>query len=663
MLRLLLQTSLYAIFIVCKITVERVSGDCVHKCKLTATSVNCSHCQCSTLPDNISPFVTDIDMSWNAFHVESALLHLVTNLSNLDNLTRLYLSGSIAGYGILTNETFSPLKRLTELDISNADVVALADDSIRNLNTLLKLDMSYMKHLQWDIPDWFFPVSLSELMLNGNTIVHITPNTFKHLYRLKKLFLRECSLFNFETQIFPSSLLRLDLTNSRNWLQENFSVFSNLHYLESLQLSNSGIHVDSRSNTNLFAGLISLQELQLAGNCISWLPSDFFTDLHNLIILNLSRNVLSGWDDEALFPIKQPQWISFERNSLEIIFALPYWNGPLEIDFSRNYFNCSCERSMQSFVQWIHEAKERGINVTHLNSYTCYKPTERRGEPLIDAMRQVALRCKWLPWLPFISLLLVVVVLIVLAVLCHRYRWYLRWYFYRCCRRKTKNRSWADYEARLQHATDEYDVYISYGPGIENDIWAEVFVTKLLHQMENSRTSEHDPNVSNQYLIQNFQVGFNLQAEASTLAVDTEADEMLIARPNPLATNGLCKIYVECRKIRANEWEIEQLAEAIFTSRNVIIALSSDYLRNSRRLFELHLAQQAMVERYGYSAHAHIILVALQDTAHWMHLLPNQLSEHFGRSPLVWSENDQIKEKCFWTELMKRLTSYDAFQC
>jgi hypothetical protein len=116
-------------------------------------------------------------------------------------------------------------------------------------------------------------------------------------------------------------------------------------------------------------------------------------------------------------------------------------------------------------------------------------------------------------------------------------------------------------------------------------------------------------------------------------------------------------VYYEKRDALPHLSDIGQLSEAIFTSRNIIVALSISYTKSARCQYELHLMQEALVERYGSAAHTHLIFVVLKkgDTEKLRHLIPRELRTHYSTCALVAEEDDLSLQRLFWHNLCQRL--------
>jgi hypothetical protein len=649
-----------------------ITGQCSQSCSYLHdnTIADCRARGCTGLPEDLPPTVTDLDLSLNNFDVGLVLPSVIRDIRRLTNLTKLNLAGSLTGYSHLNGSMFAVLPKLKHLNINYADIL-----SIGRMETAVSLTHLYVCELtktRWNMINDSFPRYIEELDLSGNTITDIRLR-LRFLTKLTKLIIRDAAIPAFAVSILPPNLHFLDLSYNRKWPLGRALSFDNVPMLETLRLSYSNIRIDSRTNYNLFKHLTNLVELHLDGNCISWIPNELFRNTRKLKVLNLSGNALSGWDDDAFNNIEQPRFISFAANNMEIIYNLPRWTNrhePLFVDFTDNYLNCICDTRVKAFVEWL-EYADKYLNKSTSSKCTCYKPPYLKGQLMTDVMDGMFDQCAQ-PWWSVVLLPAIVLVSSVLVgCLSYRNRWYIRWFLYRCCFKPRTKRRWTDYGSTGgNNAPDEYHIYLSYAR--QDEEWAEMFVRKVAKQPVARRVAVGFTNYhTDSPAVETSQRRPFLNASSQEDAADearcgsSEALWEVVSKENvrdaitqhdqQADAADKYTVYAElCSNVEGG-WEIEQIGKAIFSSRNVIIVLSSNYLYSSRHLFELHVMQQAMVERYGYSAHSHITLVAIEDTTRWMHLLPSQLRSHFNIAPLTWNDRQNIQQNVFWNKLYTRL--------
>jgi Leucine-rich repeat (LRR) protein len=139
----------------------------------------------------------------------------------------------------------------------------------------------------------------------------------------------------------------------------------------------------------------------------------------------------------------------------------------------------------------------------------------------------------------------------------------------------------------------------------------------------------------------------------------SESHQSLLAPDNFRV--GACqpnrRVYYEDRDAVPGRREMDEICDAIYSSENIIVCLSPEYLRDARRRFELELTQAAMVERHGpEEARSHIIFITRHETGELLHLVPKELRSSFVNTCLVWERENSIQEQICWAEIDRLLT-------
>ncbi len=196
---------------------------------------------------------------------------------------------------------------------------------------------------------------------------------------------------------------------------------------------------------------------------------------------------------------------------------------------------------------------------------------------------------------------------------------------------------------REQHRCD-YQAYVSYHP--DDMEWVDNFIYHLEHfeTREDRRIANNDHDA--------FPL---IERNVPAAEVINEADDVsLLTSGNPFLEDekelqqrqlkgDAIRVYYEWRDWNHDMHEIEQIGRAVYSSQNVICCLSTSYLVDSRKQFELDLILHAMIERHDYSANDHIVLIALQQTGELMQLLPRQFRAHFSHRSLNWSDTNVMQ--------------------
>lgn len=173
---------------------------------------------------------------------------------------------------------YKGLKNLTILNLSNNKLKLLNGSGMNLLNSLkyLYLKNNQIKYIEKNL----FPKTLIEIDLSNNKIDKMVD--VHDLFSLKLLDLNSNKLDTLCNSCLPKSLVKLYLNN--NMLK---SIPNELHDLEELHVSNNSIE---KLPDKAFYGLDSLFYLDLSHNKISEMNSFNFIEINNLKHLNLENN-------------------------------------------------------------------------------------------------------------------------------------------------------------------------------------------------------------------------------------------------------------------------------------------------------------------------------------------------------------------------------------
>lgn len=219
-------------------------------------------------------------------------------------------------------ESFHNLHNLRSLDISDNGLEVLAIDTFKNVdslkeiiiakNKLKKLPNALFKgksielfsvvenYLEGSIERGMFEGMqfVTELNLSNQRLDSIEDNAFYGLGQLVTLLLQNNKIKTLSPKCFNTllNLKQLDLSNNK--LENIEFEKERIGYLESLSIRNNYLSVVKHEH---FQGLDSLQFLDLSDNKISWLESNSFKSLKNLISFEISNNPLNGTLEENTF--------------------------------------------------------------------------------------------------------------------------------------------------------------------------------------------------------------------------------------------------------------------------------------------------------------------------------------------------------------------------
>ena len=581
-----------------------------------------------------APILTKLDIS-ELGNVESLSSQMFEPLTNC-KLKILLLIAAIQSTSLQEN-TFISLRGLEILDLRYCVITTIEDGAFAGLDSLktLYLGNSTIGY-PWKPSIKLFPPNVRELNLDNIEVIGVYP--FWNLNQLIKLSLRKSTHFPLNNTSFSprNSLLHLDLTSSTlmDLPYEPFAMFPKLKILD---MSSCKLSLE----THLFHKLNNLETLSLADCNIHQVEQGLFRDQVKLHTLDLSKNFIISWSDSLFLPLSGLQQLYLGQNQIKTLNEsfFKMWKR-LEIDLNSNPFNCSCE--MMWFRRLIEPSKlDPVIKFLNTDKYACTSPVEYDGHRLVDVViNDMDRKCQIFPW--YITIIVVInsvaLLVFIIFIVCYKYRWYVKWYCYKIFMTSSQ-------KILIRGVSSEsgYNIYISSAP--EDSEWVEELITKFEIQSSPS-TNTDAPSV-----------GYNAMGNIDEFNHDsTDSSDMRIfilpsSRP---AINYSRPIYYEKRDALPHLSQIGQMGEAIFNSRNAVVAVSLSYLNNAKHQFELDLIQQAMVERYGNFANSHIILVTLEKSNNITSLLPRHLRKHFETTALTWNCEDQVLQRQFWTEFNKK---------
>ncbi|KAE8573754.1 toll-like receptor 7 [Halyomorpha halys] len=266
---------------------------------LTSLKVlNMSNNRLESLPEklfNSSRDIREIHLQNNSlFELTRGVFHRLEQLIILD------LSMNQLSSNQVDDTTFIGLIRLIVLNLSHNALTRIDAKTFRDLFFLQILDLRN-NSIGFIEDNAFLPLyNLHTLNIAENRLHHITAHLFNGLFVLSKLTLNNNLIVNIDSQAFKncSDLKELDL--SSNAIQEVPEALQGLSFLKTLDLGEneiSGLKNGSFKNMNQLTGL------RLIDNNIGNLTRGMFWDLTGLQVLNLAKN-----------KIQQIERGTFERN-------------------------------------------------------------------------------------------------------------------------------------------------------------------------------------------------------------------------------------------------------------------------------------------------------------------------------------------------------------
>lgn len=191
------------------------------------------------------------------------------------------------------NWGISRLRRLQQLHLQHNNITELSSESLSGLNSLRVLNISY-NHLE-TLPDSLFAgsIQLREIHLQNNELFELPRGIFHRLEQLLVLDLSRNQLtsHHIDNGTFGGLIRLIVLNLAHNALTRiDSQTFKELYFLQILDLKNNSIgHIEENS----FLPLYNLHTLNLAENRLHTLDNKLFNGLYVLSKLTLNNNLIS----------------------------------------------------------------------------------------------------------------------------------------------------------------------------------------------------------------------------------------------------------------------------------------------------------------------------------------------------------------------------------
>jgi len=585
--------------------------------------LNLAHTTCIAVVDNGTfqyfPTLERLDLSSSEFSIIKDTMSQMKNLKSLNlahnkqlkavpilslPLLQVLDVSFCTSVQDLMERTFFNLPALSTLIMRNCGIHKIYTDAFGGLNQLKKLDLSHNEVGSSSLPVTLFDplIQLTELDLSDNNLKQIAAerNLFKHLQTVTALDLsgNECS-------VIPED------------------IFSPLTSLTSLDLSRNSLGVSvitDASGGKLLLGLNALDRVMLMENSIHNLPVGFFDDLPSLWMVNLSNNHLDRWNGSAFSASVNLSLIDFSWNKItvvpkQLIIPLP---ADVKLNLSDNPFTCWCD--LIWFRNWITSHNITDARLPGLKSYKCSSPSAMANKPILDFNPDsIAKKCSPPPWIIITASVAsgVAVIIVFFVSVIYRYRWPIRLKMYKMKKRMCRERGYA----RLHEETEnDWHVYVSYGPNDADELWVRETLMPVIDTREHAR-----------------------QLQDNTEERPAARDMVEFHSVNA---------YWEKRDMLPGTSVIGSIADAISRSRKLMLVVSSDYLKDGRRAFEIQIA----VDKSCRDHHQleDIVIVLLDKDAAVR--LPSELHGKI-ENALEWTPDDPDGQDLFWKQLEDRLHS------
>jgi Leucine-rich repeat (LRR) protein len=558
------------------------------------------------------------------------------------SLRELHLRQCFDGHPIPAG-AFDGLYKLTELSLNYSRIANIDCGAFRDLASLSWLFLTNAVAASLPPAACLFPANVEMLILDGNKLDGV--HSFGHMTRLSILSISgNIGEFPFNRSSFSedNSVTYLNISHGKFVNFEQGRKFPKLAKLQVFDMSHSELSMALLPSLP-FHEMHSLQEL-LLGNCfIDNLPQGLFHSQSELRHLDLSNNLIALLKSSIFSPLTNLEVLRLDHNDIRTINESfkTVWQSPVQVNLSENPFNCSCD--MFWFRRWMEDGGSDRPVLIDSSDYICTAPVEYADHAFVNVTTyELERKCTSLvaPLVDYTYVTIIASVVTAVGILAvtvsfiiYKKRWFIRGALYRWS--KGRSHIGKSHMRLLPGNMKLYDAYVSYEINCDSD-WADEFVAKLEHHLltipsPNTKTAPSG------------------QQEGGCDSIEE------VARGDGVGQRT--GVYYEKRDALSHLSEISQLSEAIFTSRNIIVALSISYSKSARCQYELHLVQEALVERYGSAAHKHLILVVLKkgDAEKLHHLIPRELRTHYSTCALVAEEDDLSLQRVFWHNLCQRL--------
>ncbi|XP_046575546.1 toll-like receptor 13 [Haliotis rubra] len=321
-------------------------------------------------------------------------------------------------------------------------------------NNIRRLDLSPLACLP----------NLQNLLLSKNRIEHLPHNAFVNLPKLQSLHMSDLwALKSVREFAFNStSLYKLVYSNNPSFtgdrtIQGTFFKFT--PNLGILHLDRTNLHIFGDKLRLFLQNLKNIEYLYMQSTGLTELPCNVFSQLKKLRKLDLMGNNLPNLTSGAFSNVTSIQNLNLASCNIKIIkedtFPLNFRLSVKEISLRNNHFTCTCD--LLWFRTWMKEIiANKSIKFTNYPwGYDCTLPQGKRIR--LENYNPTEQSCALTKLYTVImtSVLSVCLTLTVAVLVGYRYRWYLL-YWISLLRRK---------QQRQQQRPSEnmkYDAFVSY---------------------------------------------------------------------------------------------------------------------------------------------------------------------------------------------------------
>lgn len=363
----------------------------------------------NSIPENFFEGNNDI----KEIHLQNNSIDTSLNcFGGLQQLLVLNISCNMLRSEYLSSDTFSDLIRLVVLDLSYNRLQRINVSIFQSQYSLQKLLLNH-NHIEWISDNTFSALyNLHTLVLSGNKLKILESFTLNGLYVLTILQLQDNLLEAIQQDSFRNCSSIQELNLSGNRFENVPSAVTSLQFLKQLDLSNNAIYEINNSSLqnlkhlhtlvlnhndlgNLSRGIFKdtpfLKQIELCGNRIQNLAhgifdeaidveaiqlndnlltdiNGLFMNLHNLELLNVSRNKIT-WFDYALMP-QNLKTLDLHDNELEILGNYFELESEMMIENLDVSYNLLKEINAASFPHNVKVLKLNNNKITSISPFT-----------------------------------------------------------------------------------------------------------------------------------------------------------------------------------------------------------------------------------------------------------------------------------------------------
>ena len=276
----------------------------------------------------------------------------------------------------LSPRTFHNLNFLRHLDISNNPLSVINQEDLKGLKNVTHFIVRdcHLQNLQAAV---YQEISQIEYLdLSGNRFEFIRPDEFRHLTKLKHLFLQRNQISIVNAYCFSGHhLLRLDLSHNK-LIELNECAFCNASILSLVLANNQFKKVLPNQLSSLSTNLI---ELNLANNpkLNSKLVDNLVSQLQNLEILNLANtNLDDSFSAEKTFQhfAQKLKHLNLARNNFFNLTnkMFPLYGKLVSLNLSFNRLFRLSEITAKNLAKLIKDNRNLTALYIHGNPFHCY---------------------------------------------------------------------------------------------------------------------------------------------------------------------------------------------------------------------------------------------------------------------------------------------------